>query len=104
MFHFRDTLRKRGLIAAALGAVAVGLCVLGMLHAEQPSRKLAAPIDKGQHVLIMGNSFQVFVDHHLNVMAGAAGIKGHVRGGDPLAATGRCQGRCGRGQSLVQDS
>jgi hypothetical protein len=58
----------------------------GNLQADQPSKKLAAPIDKGQHVLILGNSFQVFVDHHLNVMAGAAGIKGHVRGGDPLAA------------------
>src|SRR5262249_55287001 len=31
-------------------------------------------------------SFQNFVDHHLSVMARAANIKGHLRGGDPLAA------------------
>lgn len=67
-------------------AVVLSLCVTGILQADQPTMKLAAPIDKGQHVLIVGNSFQVFVDHHLNVMAGATGIKGHLRGGDPLAS------------------
>jgi hypothetical protein len=35
----------------------------------------------------MGNSFENFVDHHLAVMARAAEIKDHIRGGDPLAAT-----------------
>jgi hypothetical protein len=69
-----------------VGAFVVGLGMLGILRADQPQGKFAAPIDKGQHVLIMGNSFQVFVDHHLSVMAASAGIKGHVRGGDPLAA------------------
>jgi hypothetical protein len=67
-------------------AVVLSLCVTGMLQADQPTKKLAASIDKGQHVLIVGNSFQVFVDRHLNVMAGATGIKGHLRGGDPLAS------------------
>jgi len=52
--------------------------------ADQPTAK---PIEKGQHVYITGNSFQVFVDPHLNMMAEAADIKGHVRGGDPLAVT-----------------
>jgi hypothetical protein len=78
------TTASRGL--ALVVAVVLSLCVPGMLQAVQPAKKLAAPIDRGQHVLIQGNSFQVFVDHHLNVMAGGAGIKGHVRGGDPLAA------------------
>src|SRR5262245_61800459 len=63
-----------------VAVLAVGL-LPALLHAEPPP-----PIDKGQHVLFIGNSFQVYCDHHLNVMATTAGIKGHVRGGDPLAA------------------
>jgi hypothetical protein len=54
--------------------------------ADPPSAKPATPLDRGQHVYITGNSFQVFVDHHLSVMAKAADIKGHLRGGDPLAS------------------
>ncbi len=59
---------------------------VGTVGEHKPSGKLATPIDKGQHVLITGNSFQNFVDHHLAVMARSAEIKGHLRGGDPLAA------------------
>lgn len=80
-------LSKRTCITSGpgIGAVAISISMLGMLQADQPQDRLAAPIAKGQHVLIMGNSFQVFVDHHLSVMATSAGIKGHIRGGDPLA-------------------
>jgi hypothetical protein len=67
--------------------ILISLDPLGSLSADEPATGSAAPPIKGQHVLIVGNSFQVFVDHHLNVMAQAAGIPGHIRGGDPLAAT-----------------
>jgi hypothetical protein len=56
------------------------------LGADNPTGKLTTPVDRGQHVLITGNSFENFVDHHLAVMARSAGIKDHLRGGDPLAA------------------
>jgi hypothetical protein len=64
-------------------AVAAGLCAATALAADQPSG--TKPIEQGQHVLIVGNSFQVFCDSYLKYMAEAAGIKDHVRGGDPLA-------------------
>ena len=67
--------------------VVVGLWVAAMLDAEQPADKTAKPIDQGQHVLILGNSFQNFVDSYLKAMTDAADIKGHIRGGDPLATT-----------------
>jgi hypothetical protein len=57
-----------------------------MLAADQPPAGPPTSIDRGQHVPITGNSFQNFVDHHLAAMAEAAGIKDHLRGGDPLAA------------------
>ena len=72
--------------SSRLAGLVVVSCLLGTLRADLPQNKVATPIEKGQHVLIIGNSFQVSVDHHLNVMATSAGIKGHVRGGDPLAA------------------
>lgn len=65
--------------------MAAALLATAGLGAGQPTEKLAEPIDKGQHVYVTGNSFQVFVDHHLAVMAEAVGIKDHVRGGNPLA-------------------
>lgn len=85
MFHKRS----RVLYVSLVGALAVGLWMLGMLRADQPQDKLAPPIDKGQHVLILGNSFQIFCYHHLNVMATSAGIKGHARAGDPLPLAAR---------------
>lgn len=66
-------------------AILLGSVAAGSLRADDPPT--SKPAVKGQHVLIIGNSFQVFVDHHLNVMAQAAGIQDHIRGGDPLAAT-----------------
>jgi hypothetical protein len=58
-----------------------------MLGADQPPAKIAKSIEQGHHVLITGNSFQNFVDSYLKVMADSADIKGHLRGGDPLATT-----------------
>jgi hypothetical protein len=66
-------------------ALAVALVAAGLLEADQPPAKPPAAIDRGQHVLIYGNSFQNFVDSYLASMAKSAGIQGHVRGGDPLA-------------------
>jgi hypothetical protein len=68
---------RKSIGACRVGVLVISLAMPGMLQAEETP---------GQHVLIYGNSFQVFVDHHLAGMAGTAGIKGHVRGGDPLAA------------------
>jgi len=42
--------------------LAVVLFATAALGGDQPT---AMPIAKGQHVYITGNSFQVFVDHHL---------------------------------------
>jgi hypothetical protein len=70
-------------------SVAVGLCVIGMLGADQASEKLARPIDKGQQVWTTGHSFHLFVPYILPSIAESAGIKGHVqvRGADgPLIA------------------
>jgi hypothetical protein len=53
--------------------------------ADRSSGKLPAPVGKGLHVLIYGNSFQVVVDHNLAAMARSGGIEGHLRGPDPLA-------------------
>src|SRR3954454_25289625 len=47
---------------------------VGQLGADQSSAKPATLVDKGQHVLIAGNSFQNFVEHHLALMATSAGI------------------------------
>jgi hypothetical protein len=69
----------------ALAALGVGLVALAAPAAGAPPGKPAPPIEKGQHVYTTGNSFQVFVDAHLKWMTDAAGIKGHLRGGDPLA-------------------
>lgn len=65
-------------------ALAATLILLGTSLA-QPPEKLQPPIEAGQHVFFMGNSFQVFCDHHVNQCALAAGIKDHLRGADPLA-------------------
>lgn len=72
------------MFAKQVGAIAVGLFALAAVGADPPAGK---PIEKGQHVYVTGNSFQVFVDSHLKTMAEAADIKGHLRGGDPLAVT-----------------
>jgi hypothetical protein len=59
---------------------------VGRPREDRPPGKRETPVKEGQHVLITGNSFQNFVDHHLAVLAASGGIKGHLRGGDPLAA------------------
>src|SRR5438552_1404222 len=68
-------------------ALLAGLGGAGALAADQPPEKFAKPIEQGQHVLIFGNSFQNFAGYHLGVMAESAGIKRHIRRGDPLSAT-----------------
>ena len=96
MFHKRS----RVLYVSRIGALAVSLWMVGMLRADQPQDKLAAPIAKGEHVLSLGNSFQVFCIHHLNVMATSAGIKGQP---SRRRSPGCQEGGCGCVQSLVQD-
>jgi len=68
-------------------AILVAGLLAGTIGAQQPAVTFAPPIEKGQHLYTTGNSFQVFVDGHLKWITEAAGIQGHLRGGDPLAVT-----------------
>lgn len=70
-------------LPSGLSIAMLALCqCTALLHGDE---RASTPIN-GQHVLIIGNSFQGFVDHHMALMARAAGIDEHLRGGDPLAA------------------
>ena len=69
---------------------AAGVCLLSLAAgtllaqiqgnaSDKGTPKLAEPIARGQRIAFASHSFHVFMPDILNEMAGAAGIKGHVR-------------------------